>query len=203
MSETVWQSGDRVVHTARPEWGQGRVINATSIREGGEAAQRLTVRFDRAGTKTLSTAVARLAQADAVPVQVFAPSLDGSGEAERDSLHREALASRLVALPDAASDPFLPLARRLEAAVGLYRFESHGRSLLDWAAAQTGLTDPLSVFSRHDLEGSFERFRHALDSHVAKLVSLARRDEPSALAGLGAKASPDVREMLTRLLTRR
>ncbi|MBZ0173299.1 MAG: DUF3553 domain-containing protein, partial [Phycisphaerales bacterium] len=81
MGEAVWKSGDRVVHTTRPEWGLGRVLSATSIREDGQDAQRLTVRFDRAGTKTLSTAVARLAQADSVPVEVFAAGAETNGDA--------------------------------------------------------------------------------------------------------------------------
>jgi hypothetical protein len=202
MSETVWQSGDRVVHTARPEWGHGKVLSATSIRENGEDAQRVTVRFDRAGTKTLSTAVARLAQADATPVQVFTSDADepGGEQGRNDKKH---LVAKLVKVPEAATDPFLPLAGRLRAAVGLYRFENHGRSLLDWAAAQSGLADPLAVFGRHELEESFAAFRRALDAHVAKLVTQARHDEPSALAGLGAKTTPEVRDMLTRLLTGR
>ena len=200
MADTKWQSGDRVVHTSRPEWGLGRVLSATSIREEGKDAQRLTIRFDRAGTKTLSTAVARLAQADTVPVEVFTTAADAE---EPEAVAPAELAARLAGLPDAVTDPFRPLARRLETAVGLYRFEPHGKSLLDWAAAQTGLADPLSAFSRHDLEEGFDRFRQALDSHLAKLVGQAKREEPAALSGLGAKVTPQVRDMLTRLLTGR
>ena len=202
MFDAVWKSGDRVVHTARPEWGLGRVLSATSIREDGKDAQRVTVRFDRAGTKTLSTAVARLAQADSVPVQVFAAE-DQAPDPFSQALDKAALAAQLHALPEPATDPFLPLARRLEHTSALYRFESHGKSLLDWAAAQSGLTDPLSAFSRHDLEEAFRRFRQNLDAHLAKLVSQARREEPAALSGLGAKVTPQVREMLTRMLTSR
>lgn len=203
MAEALWKSGDRVVHTARPEWGLGRVLSVTTIREDGKDAQRVTVRFDRAGTKTLSTAVARLAQADSVPVQVFAPAEDGDEDPLARTHDRASLLTTLHALPEPATDPFLPLARRLENTAGLYRFESHGKSLLDWAAAQTGLADPLTAFSRHDLEEAFRRFRQNLDAHLAKLVNHARREEPAALAGLGAKVTPDVRDMLTRMLTGR
>lgn len=202
MTEAVWKSGDRVVHTARPEWGFGRVLSVTAIRENGTDAQRVTVRFDRAGTKTLSTAVARLAQADSAPVQVLAPD-DGEDDPFSQALDKASITARLHALPDPATDPFLPMARRLESTAGLYRFEDHGKSLLDWAAAQTGLADPLSALSRHDLEEAFRRFRHNLDAHLAKLVQQARREEPAALSGLGAKVTPQVREMLTRLLTSR
>jgi hypothetical protein len=179
------------------------VLSATRIREEGKEAQRLTVRFERAGTKTLSTVVARLAQADSVPVEVFAAAAREEDEPIGQKLNRAELAARLAALPEAAADPFRPLTRRLEATVGLYRFDSQGRSLLDWAAAQTGLADPLSAWSRHDLEEGFARFRQTLDAHLAKLVAQARREEPAALSGLGAKATPEVNTMLTRLLTRR
>ncbi|VAX40112.1 hypothetical protein MNBD_PLANCTO03-1864 [hydrothermal vent metagenome] len=204
MTNALWQSGDRVVHTARPEWGLGRVLSATSIRQEGKDAQRLTVRFERAGTKTLSTFIAQLAQADSVPVEVFAAATNDYEDPDpAETIDRAALAARLADLPDATTDPFRPLASRLEAAVGLYRFEPHGRSLLDWAAAQTGLADPLSTFTRHDLEEGFDRFRNALAEHLAKLVGQAKRDEPTALSGLAAKASPAVRTMLTRMLTGR
>jgi hypothetical protein len=203
MTLSRWESGDRVVHTARPEWGVGKVLSATSIRQDGQDAQRLTIRFDRAGTKTLSTAVARLAQADSMPVQVFSrpdPGEDHDAFAPAD--HAASLAT-LVSLPDAATDPFLPLSRRLEATVALYRFSAAGASLLDWAASQTQLADPLSAFSRHELEEGFTKFRATLDGHLRKLVTDASRQDPSVLAGLGAKVPPEIRQMLTRLLTQR
>ncbi len=204
MSNPLWKSGDRIFHTARPEWGLGRVLTATSIRQDGKDAQRLTIRFERAGTKTLSTFIAQLAHADTVPVEVFtAATTEYKDPDPVETLDRAAIAAKLADLPDAITDPFRPLATRLEAAIALYRFESHGRSLLDWAAAQTGLKDPLSTFSRHDLEEGFDRFRRALTEYLAKLVTKAKHDEPTALSGLGPKATPEVRIMLTRMLTGR
>lgn len=200
MMESRWASGDRVVHTARPEWGVGMVLAATNLRQDGKDVQRLTIRFDRAGTKTLSTAVARLAGADSIPVEVLARTdlfADGGIDAERPT------AATLSALPDSATDPFLSLGRRIEATVALYRFQGRGSSLVDWAAAQTGLRDPLSAFSRHELEEGFARFRTALDAHLRKLVQDAAKKEPSTLSGLGSKVPPEIRDMLTRVLTQR
>lgn len=204
MMESRWESGDRVVHTARPEWGVGHVLSATSLRQDGQDVQRLTIRFDRAGTKTLSTAVAKLAQADSMPVQVFSRQVDAEPDVSPfgPTDHADALAA-LVTLPDSATDPFLPLAKRLDATVALYRFRGEGGSLLDWAASQTQLSDPLSAFSRHELEEGFAKFRTALDAHLRKLVLDASRQDPSVLAGLGAKVPADIRQMLTRLLTQR
>ncbi|HZW08471.1 MAG TPA: DUF3553 domain-containing protein [Phycisphaerales bacterium] len=202
MSESRWESGDRVVHTARPEWGVGKVLDATSLRQDGKDVQRLTIRFDRAGTKTLSTAVAKLAQADSMPVEVMS-----RGEAEPDdpfaAADRGALLAKLTTLPEAATDPFVTRGRRLEATVALYRFDGRGGSLLDWAAAQTGMTDPLSAFSRHELEEGYGKFRGSLDAHLKKLVLDAAKNERAVLSGLGAKVPPEIRDMLTRALTQR
>lgn len=199
MSEHTWRPGDRVIHAARPEWGAGQVVSATSFREEGRDAQRLTIRFERAGTKTVSTLVATLRGTEEAGSGVSARQ----GSPEAAPADRRELARRLAAIPDAASDPFRPLASRLEATVGLFRFEGSGKALLDWAAAQTGLADPLSQFSRHDLEEAFGRFRTNLNAHLKTLVRQARKEEPSALAGLGNKATPAVRELLTRMLTER
>ena len=200
MPDQHWRPGDRLVHTSRPEWGTGVVLSAMSIRQDGHDAQRLSIRFDRAGTKTISTAVATLA----IPGTTLAPSTN-HGATKEVSPHpdRADLARALREIPDAATDPFRPLASRLVATTGLYRFQPSGKLLLDWAAAQTGLADPLSVFSRSDLEEAFVRFRTLLDEHLRGLVHQAKRDEPAALSGLGTRVTPAVREMLTRMLTER
>lgn len=200
MAHQRWNAGDRIVHTARPEWGVGCVLTTTSIRHDGEDAQQLKIRFDRAGTKTISTAVASLAPAEGAS----RPASEGPSTATAESAPTPAeLLQRLVRIPDSASDPFRPLASRLEATTALYRFEPTGGLLLDWAASQTGLADPLSTLSRSDLEEAFGRFRTNLDSHLFALVSQARREEPAALAGLGNKVSPAVHKLLTQMLTQR
>ncbi len=204
MTDQNWRSGDRLVHTARPEWGVGCVLTTTSVCQDGKDAQRLTIRFDRAGTKTISTAVASLAPADtACQVPPDRPAAPPTASAAEPGRTRTELLQQMVRIPDSASDPFRPLASRLEATTGLYRFAPTGQLLLDWAAAQTGLADPLSTFTRPDLEEAFKRFRAVLDAHLRTLVHQARREEPAALAGLGTKVSPAVRQLLTRMLIER
>jgi hypothetical protein len=202
MTESRWESGDRVVHTARPEWGVGKVLDATSLRQDGQDVQRLTIRFDRAGTKTLSTAVAKLAQADTMPVEVLSRS-EADPTDPFTAVDRGALLAKLAALPEDATDPFATRRRRIEATVALYRFDGRGTSLLDWAAAQTGFADPLSTFSRHELEESFAKYRAARDAHLKKLVLDAAKNERAVLSGLGAKVPGEIRDMLTRALTQR
>ncbi|QYU67803.1 hypothetical protein J4558_23455 [Leptolyngbya sp. 15MV] len=109
------------------------------------------------------------------------------------------LEGRLTALPESATDPFASRRSRLKATLGLYRFSGVGASLLDWAASQTQLKDPLSCFSRHDLERLFDRFRIALDAHTRKLVHEARRQEPAVLAEVLAQASLAAQQAVRRV----
>ncbi|MEM7621834.1 MAG: DUF3553 domain-containing protein [Planctomycetota bacterium] len=67
-SAQTWKSGDRVVHTGKPEWGVGKVIKAEAASHEGAPCQRLSIRFGRAGAKTISTAFARLESAGEAPV---------------------------------------------------------------------------------------------------------------------------------------
>ena len=141
MSATPWSFGDRVTHADRPEWGVGQITAVQPIMVEGRPTQRLTIRFERAGIKTLASALANIRKADAAPVQaeVEAPSAEAQKASDAE------LAKKLTSLPESVVDPFIPLAKRLETTLGLYRFSDKGGSLLDWAAMQTGLADPLPI----------------------------------------------------------
>lgn len=195
----MWRIGDEVRHRLKPEWGTGRILTVQNVTHEGRPAQRLTIRFDRAGTKTLNTAFAHLEHASAPspgPAPMPNPDPDTSpfttdGQAE--------LARKLLELPEAATDPFASRRKRLEATLALYRFSDRGAALLDWAAMQTGLKDPLSRFSRHELEQSFRRFQTSLDQHLRKLLKECRRLEPATLDAVGAAADPAARQAMRRV----
>jgi len=194
MVRREWKLGDRLVHAGCPEWGTGEVRGAQSVSQNGVRCQRLTIRFDRAGVKTISTAFADLRTRDEVPETV-------SMQEERDPLaassavnHEEALAR----IPEDATDPFRTRKTRLQTTLGLYRFTSSGASLLDWAASQTGLKDPLSKFSRHELERQFDRFRANLDAHLKKLAFEMKKADPAGLAETVASAGPEAKQALRR-----
>ena len=217
MSIRKWSKGERVVHATRPEWGSGEVVGAEPHSHDGKTCQRLTVRFERAGTKTISTAFADLREATSSP---FAPmpsesheSTNGNGsmqDAANGTMHPSSdamsggmtpkeLAECMTKLPESVSDPFISLAKRCRAGLELYRLGESPAGLLDWAAIQTGLKDPLSRFNRHELEQWFDRFKMALDAHLKKLLKDARKQEPTLLAELQASASPSARHALRRI----
>lgn len=194
MSTSDWKVGDRVVHAGRPEWGIGSVTSAEAAMHNGHACQRLGIRFERAGPKVISTAFADLRHPDA------APSLDKklSDAAGLDGPDHLKAAIVLGELPDDATDPFISFKSRLINTLKLYRFTGTGGSLLDWATAQTGIGDPLSRFSRHELEQGFDRFKMNLEQHLRKLVQDAKKKEPESIAAALAVAPPAGQQALKR-----
>ena len=196
MSTRAYAYGDRLTHASKPEWGVGEVVAAQSVTQNGAPCQRLQVRFERAGLKTVSTAVADLRPAGSVEVNA-----SGAGPAEEpvDLSDPQEAMSRV---PEAATDPFASPVRRLEATLDLYKYKPQGASLLDWAATQSGLADPLSRFNRHELEAFFDRFRHNLDQHLGKLLKELRRQDAAAVDRIASKAPSEGRDAVKRLHAR-
>lgn len=191
--------GDRIMHAGRPEWGIGQVRSAESFVSDGVKSQRLTVRFERAGIKTLATAFADLRPADEMP-QIEARNGDYVEPEDNWLQKAEAgnIEERMTQVPEAASDPFKTRRARLEYTLGLYRFTAAGSSILDWAASQSGLKDPLTRFTRHELEKFFDRFKQNLESHLRRLVFEIRKEDPRALVEVAAGALPAARQALRR-----
>jgi hypothetical protein len=221
MSMSEWKLGDRLMHAGRPEWGVGEVRAAEMQNQNGVRCQRLTIRFERAGVKTLSTAFADLRPSSSMPLLVDPPpepqtTTNGSGrpasthngtaaakggggggwlqEAEQGSITEQ-----MARLPEPATDPFRTRKARFETSLGLYRFTPTGASLLDWASIQSGLKDPLSKFSRHELERLFDRFRVNLDAHLKKLGFELKKEDPSGMAAAIAAAPPAAKQAVKRL----
>lgn len=195
MTIREWRTGDRVRHLGRPEWGLGQVTSAASDTQDGRLCQRLTIRFERAGPKTISTAFADIRPADELPVMAEAPQREDDPLSVPEGVPAEEL---LVRVPENATDPFLAAKSRLANTLALYRFSEGGASLLDWAAMQTGMKDPLARFNRHELESFFQRFQANLDAHLKRLVKDLRRQEPGVLAQAGAAATGGAAHALRR-----
>ena len=201
----TWQYGDQVRHPKRPEWGVGTVtaVRAATRAGGGDS---ISVRFANAGLKTLNLDFVRLEPADQVD------AAGGHGSAGEDSMniwdeaHEEGwlrgvaeqrIQERMATLPEDARDPFCSVRERLERTARLFRFDGSARSLVDWAVMQTGLDDPLSRFSRQELEQHFERWAQERDRHFRLLHDEARkagvdpaavlRELPSALQDVVAR----------------
>jgi len=179
MLLTQWSFGDKVIHADRPEWGIGQVTATSPDVHEGTTCQRVTVRFERAGIKNLSTALARLVSAAAAPTLIAREAdlndpLMGGGP----NAHKEVM----LALPQSATDPFRSVKDRLSFTLKLYRFSDSPASLMEWAAAQTGLADPMSRFSRHELEDFFKRWCMGRDELLRKLMHEMKKVDPRTLS---------------------
>lgn len=197
---TEFSFGDRVIHAEKPEWGVGQVTAAQAMVQDGQRHQRLTIRFERGGLKTISTVFADIRPAENAPKIDKAAAEIGSGWLA-DALDQSP-EDVMTRLPEEVSDPFRSLKARITETLKLYRFTDQGASLVDWAAVQSGLTDPLSRFNRHELERLFSRFASERDAHLGRLFSDARRLEPDTYQEMVTKV-PETAQRALRAASNR
>ncbi|MEO1585270.1 MAG: DUF3553 domain-containing protein [Planctomycetota bacterium] len=201
-SDNPWTRGDKLTHAGKPEWGTGVVTAIDPVTIDGKGDLRLTIRFERAGVRKLVAGLADLRPADASRKFAAAAS-EAATAAALGVPDASKLAELLRELPEAARDPFASLASRFRVTLDLYRFTGQAGSLLDWAAMQTGLADPLSSFSRHDLESHFARFRRTLDDHARTLGLEIARTDPAAASQIVAAAPDEAKAAMRRVAARR
>jgi hypothetical protein len=79
-------------------------------------------------------------------------------------------------LPEALTDVFSSDLQRLSATLDSYKYTTEPRPLIDWAVVQTGMNDPLTKYTRHDLEQAFARFARNRDQHLKELVRQLKRN---------------------------
>jgi hypothetical protein len=189
MSDTLYSSGDRVRHSGRPEWGVGTVVKTEQLPANGQLSQRLSIRFPNAGTKTLISGHAELQRVTdtADPFESEAPSVKDwdkmNGSDWLAPVAKRKVEEAMLSLPSEIRDPFNSMQKRLTMMLNLYRFDRSGKGLMDWAVAQTGLDDPLSRFSRQDLEQKFERWACERDSYLSKLLQEIRNGGGGGIGG--------------------
>ena len=171
-----FQRGDEVLHPRRPEWGGGVVRQIEAIRHEGQPAQRLTVDFSQRGRVVINTAIASLVARGHATTMSSTQTSTASGGGWLATLERSKRTSHeLWELPEAMTDPFATLPQRLAATLDSYRFSTEPRSLIEWAVAQTRLKDPLTKYTRQELELGFARFARDRDIHLKQLVQQLKR----------------------------
>lgn len=198
-------AGDVVRHQRRPEWGFGTVQRVEMLRRGSVNDQRLWIRFPNAGLKTLLASAAELEtvrSADGTLVvgddTLVARELKGETGWLAEISKRKP-EDAMTSLPADITNPFLPPSRRLELLLGLFRFDPSTR-LIDWAVAQSGLGDPLSRFSRHELEQFFGLWAFERDAALQRLLTDPElRSQPDVVQRLVAKALPAAQTAVRRM----
>jgi hypothetical protein len=171
--------GDVVVHLRRPEWGHGTISRVQHASHAGQPTQRLVVDFVNHGRVTLLSALAPVAFKEKEDTGSMSTSMSpktSSGQGWLASLEEKSPTHRLTALPDALTDPFSSNYRRLQATLATFKYSTQPRALIDWAITQTGLSDPLTQFTRHELEQAFPFYAHARMAHLNELVRTMKRE---------------------------
>jgi hypothetical protein len=113
----------------------------------------------------------------------------------------------LYALTDPMIDPFQNIPKRIQSTLDSYRFGTDARNaknILEWAIGQTGLNDPLSKYTRPELEQAFPRFLRDRDNHLFDLVKQLKRAnrQDQLMDLLKAQRLPAAREALQRAMNR-
>jgi hypothetical protein len=198
MQQTQFKFGDKVVHALRPEWGAAAVSLVQQVTVDGRPAQRLTLRFERAGLKVVSVPPAEIQLADSDP-DATPPAGGSPDESWLAQLEAGDINERMASLPESTRDPFTTLAARIKATLALWRFSEQGGSVLDWAAMQTGLKDPLARFSRHELEQFFRRFASERENQLKRLLLEARKHPSPEIDQAKAAALPAAKDAMRRM----
>ncbi|WP_145445339.1 DUF3553 domain-containing protein [Mucisphaera calidilacus] len=195
----AYQTGQEVRHPKRPEWGTGVVRSVEPITHHGVQAQRVAVDFANKGRVVVNTAIASLeitgnAEPAAAGTRVSPRKLPSRLTTQQEAGQKGSVrpgdagwlnelergggatsSGDLWSLPSSMTDPFASLKQRLLATLDSYRFTTDPRSLIEWAVVQTGLDDPLSKYTRSELERAFPRFSRDRDNHLAELIRTIKR----------------------------
>jgi len=163
-------------HRDKPEWGIGTVTRVEATAVNGSPDWRVAVRFPNAGLKRLIASAAPLERVEG-DEPAGSPGAEAMANLERHAedellgpMAEKKMREAMAVLPERVTDPFKTIEQRVELTLELYRFDTSGRSLIDWAVAQTALDDPLSRFNRHELEQFFERWALERDRHLVRLL---------------------------------
>jgi len=149
------------------------VDQARQITHQGQQAQRLVVTFAHRGRVAINTAVAPL-QARKNKANTMSNAATTTGRGWLDTLADKQSEHELHRLPEPMVDPFSSVTERLKATLDNFRFNAQPRPLIDWAIAQTGLDDPLTLYTRQELEQEFQRFAYTREKNLLEVVRIIK-----------------------------
>ena len=185
--------GTKVRSAARPEWGLGTVLRVQQVRSGDSSAHRVSVQFT-VGNKTLLIPPAKLL-APAPEPQRVAGWLEGLGKTTLDD--------RLRGLPERVTHVLGTPYERLAAVIPLYALADDSPTLLRWAISQTGVTDPLSQWTRDELVDALQYFCNERDAFLRNIVAIIKqKDGSDAVRELVEQLPVTLRESVRTALTR-
>eukprot|EP00752_Nemacystus_decipiens_P016707 g14945.t1 len=181
--------GDKVAHPKKPEWGTGVVVDARPATHEGIEAQRLRIDFANKRNTTLNTAIAPLVSGEQIN-NTYTPTPKGLGQDMSmstntskpgagwlDELEGKSGGKReLWDIPDACDDAFSSDEQQLDACLDTFKYSTDPGPLFQWAVVQTGLDDPLTKYTRVELEQAFPRYTRDRDNRLFELVRQMKRN---------------------------
>ena len=185
--------GQKVCNPARPEWGQGTVLRIQTSPVGGQPVYRVSIQFST-GHRVIQVPPGRLACPQAGP-QREAGWLDKAARQTTDD--------RLAALPESVREFLGTSAQRLVVIARLYEVGDDATSLMTWARSQSGVADPMSLWSRDEIRVAYDEFCRRRDTLLREIVAAIRRTSGPAALGEAWKEVPDAaRERMQAIVTR-
>lgn len=164
--------GQRVQNAARPDWGVGTVTRVERKSTAGSGIFRVSVQFNL-GLKHVLVPPARLVVPQPEPTRQ---------KGWLDSLGRNTLDDRLRRLPTETLEVLGTPAQKLAALAKLYRWSDEASAIAKWARAQTGVGDPLSAWTRDEIEVAFRDFANERDAALRAAAARIKLSEgPEAL----------------------
>jgi hypothetical protein len=186
--------GQTVRSATRPDWGNGKVLQVKPIQNDGQSAHRVQVHFERTGLRWIIAPPARLVSPTAEPERA-------AGWIEQ--MGKSSLDDRLRAIPAEVVDMLGTPRQRLAALVPLFAVTNEPRSLMRWAIDQTGVTDPLSHWSRDELQIALADFCVDRDSHFRNVAALIQiKEGPEALRAVIDEVPADIRAAIKEAMSR-
>lgn len=173
--------GAKVCTPGRPEWGAGTVLRVQSTTVNGQLVHRVSIQF-ATGHRTLVVPPAKLVTPEGEP-QREAGWLDRMGKQTVDD--------RLASLPAAVREFLGTSAQRLVVLARLYELDDDSAALLHWARSQTGVADPLSLWTRDEIRAAFEVFCRRRDDLLREAVTALRRTTGTAAVTEALAEVPD------------
>ncbi|MEW6252302.1 MAG: DUF3553 domain-containing protein [Planctomycetota bacterium] len=157
--------GRKVCNPARPDWGLGTVLRVQSTAAGEQQVHRVSVQF-ATGHRVIVIPPGHLAEPTAGP-QREAGWLDRVAQTTIDD--------RLAALPAAVREFLGTSAQRLVVLARLFEIGADPGDLLKWARSQTGVADPLSLWTRDEIRAAFDEFCRRRDTLLRETLAALRR----------------------------
>jgi hypothetical protein len=183
--------GRQVCNPARPEWGPGTVLRVQRTTVNGKIQHRVSVQF-ASGHRLLRVPPARLTLPGAKP------------EREQGWLAAAAgtdLTGRLRALPSFVREFLGTPRQRLLMLAPLYAPTNDPADLVKWARGQTGVPDPLSLWSRDELQSAFAEYCARRDQYVRGVAREIRAAlGPDAVARALREIDPPLRERMSSVI---